>query len=1383
MVTAGTLSITPNGQITTDTFGPGNGGSIAVSVAGPLSIDGTSSTVPTGITALTGSSGNAGNVTVAAGSLNITRDGLISVDTLGGSGSAGSVTVNVAGAVSIDGTGQSLGTGISSESGFSTGNAGEVRVSAGSLMLSNGGQISASTFGAGAGGDVQVSAGVLALSSGGEISASTFADGPGGNVRVTGNSLTIAQDGSVSASTFGKGAGGGVTVGIAGPISIDGTGQTFATGITSASGLGGGNAGQVNIGAGSLAIVNGGEVSTSTRSKGNGGDIMVNLAGDLVIDGSGNASTSSPAGIIARTLDANGGNAGRSPKRRQCVDPRQRYRLDLHFWCGRRRRSNGKRLGKAGHRWDQYAEFRDGNSASSANFGAGNAGRVTVSTGDLAISHNGEIQSLTFELGNGGDVTVNAQGRVSIDGSGAQLPTGLLTNAQPGSSGRAGAVALTGQDILISGGGLVSSGTAGQGDGGTVRVAARGSLSLSGAGTGVIASASSTASGNAGSVTVGASQIAVTGGAEISSTTAGTGAGGSVDVTTPGALVLDGAGISGTQIAASATGPQSGPGGSVMVAADNLTVQGGARIAATTTGPGKGGDVAVMVANEVNLSGTGPDGASGITASAEPGSSGAAGEVVLTAGGAIALADGARVVSSTAGAGDGGTIRVTAQAPLSLTGADTGIIASATLTASGNAGSVLMNAPQITLLSGAQISSTTEGTGTGGSVGVTTPGALVLDGAGMSGTQIAASATGPQSGPGGSVAVSADTLTIEGGARIAASTAGLGKGGDVAVVVANEVNLSGTGPDGASGITAAAELGSIGQAGEIVLAAGGAIALTGGARVVSSTAGAGGGGTIRVTAQAPLSLSGADTGIIASATSTASGNAGSVLVNAPQIALLSGAQISSTTAGTGAGGSVGVTTPGALALDGAGVSGTQIAASAIGPQSGPGGSVTVGADTLTVEGGARIAATTAGPGKGGDLAVTVANGVNLSGTGPDGASGITASAEPGSSGQAGEVVLMAGGAITVSDGARVTSSTAGNGDAGTVRVSSQGPLNLTGPGSEILVAATSTASGNAGSVMVAAPQIALLSGAEISSTTAGTGAGGSVNVTTPGRLVLDGAGIAGTQIAASATGPHSGPGGSVTVAADALTIEGGAHIASTTFGSGKAGDIGVTVVHNAILSGSGADGASGITASAEQGSSGGAGEVILVAGGAVALADGARVTFEHRRGGCGRDGAGDRRRAARVNRPGTGIIASATSTASGDAGAVTVAAPQITITTGAEISSTTAGTGAGGSVMVTTPGALALNGGGDENTQIAASAIGLQSGSGGSVTVSAGSLDCAGWRSDRQLYRRSRQGRRRRCHGRFGHRAAGPRAANHGKVDRQWGCGFDHRLGGTPADG
>ena len=65
-----------------------------------------------------------------------------------------------------------------------------------------------------------------------------------------------------------------------------------------------------------------------------------------------------------------------------------------------------------------------------------------------------------------------------------------------------------------------------------------------------------------------------------------------------------------------------GIGWAVKVAADSLAVTGGAQIASTTAGPGKGGDIAVIIANGVTLSGTGANDASGITASAQPSSSG-----------------------------------------------------------------------------------------------------------------------------------------------------------------------------------------------------------------------------------------------------------------------------------------------------------------------------------------------------------------------------------------------------------------------------------------------------------------------------------------------------------------------------------------------------------------------------------------------------------------------------------------------------------------------------------------------------------------------------------------------------------------------------------------
>jgi filamentous hemagglutinin family protein len=166
----------------------------------------------------------------------------------------------------------------------------------------------------------------------------------------------------------------------------------------------------------------------------------------------------------------------------------------------------------------------------------------------------------------------------------------------------------------------------------------------------------------------------------------------------------------------------------------------------------------------------------------------------------------------------------------------------------------------------------------------------------------------------------------------------------------------------------------------------------------------------------------------------------------------------------------------------------------------------------------------------------------------------------------GQLTIQVDGDIVLSNGATASATSFGGGSGASVIVSSQGSLTLSDPGTGIIASAAPTASGNAGSVSVAAPQITIRRGAEIISTTAGTGAAGSVTVITPGTLVLDGAGThTPTQIATSATEFLSGPNGMVTVRAGTLTVEGGAQIASSTAGPGRGGDVDITVASDIVL--------------------------------------------------------------------------------------------------------------------------------------------------------------------------------------------------------------------------
>src|SRR5262249_15991158 len=156
-------------------------------------------------------------------------------------------------------------------------------------------------------------------------------------------------------------------------------------------------------------------------------------------------------------------------------------------------------------------------------------------------------------------------------------------------------------------------------------------------------------------------------------------------------------------------------------------------------GPGQGGLVQVTATEILTLSGTSPDGrsVSGIFANTEGKAVGAgnAGSVIVAAP-RVALTEGAEITSRTRGPGQGGLVQVTATDSLTLSGSVTGpdgVVSSrinASAEGAGNAGSVIIEAPRVTLTGGAQIASPTFGPGHGGTVTVTATDSLTLSGTG-----------------------------------------------------------------------------------------------------------------------------------------------------------------------------------------------------------------------------------------------------------------------------------------------------------------------------------------------------------------------------------------------------------------------------------------------------------------------------------------------------------------------------------------------------------------------------------------------------------------------------------------------------------------------------
>jgi large exoprotein involved in heme utilization and adhesion len=812
------------------------------------------------------------------------------------------------------------------------------------------------------------------------------------------------------------------------------------------------------------------------------------------------------------------------------------------------------------------------------NYGPGAGGDIVIKAGSLAIENGGVISAGTSGTGKGGDISVDISGRLMINGAGTSAFTGIAAQAVSSSSGSAGDIFVSAGSLSIAASGEISAGTFGPGAAGDVSVHVARRLTVNGAGstalTGIDAQANPGSNGSAGDVTVAAGTLIVAGGGEISGDTFGAKNAGIVTVSA-GTLHI----LGGGEIASDTFG--AGGGGDLRISAGSLSIGANGAISAGAFGAGKGGDISVDVAGRLVINGQGKGGFTGIAAQANRVATGAGGNVRVAAE-TLVVVNGGEISAATFGTKDAGTVSVSAGA---LSIASGGVILAAAEAGSfGNAGDVTVKAEALSIKGGGEISASTSGTGAGGKVTINVLDQLKIVGTrGNSFTGIAAQANQGSTNDAGEVFVEAGSLFIFRNGEISANTSGSGDAGKVSVRIADLLTINGKGGDPSylTGIAAQANKGSTGRGGSVTVLAAAANILDNG-EITSSTFGSGRSGSVTVGVSGQLTISGAHsdpnklTGITSEANPGSKGSAGDVFVRAGSLSILDEGEISSGTFGSGKGGDVSVAVRGRLVINGAGSNPrflTGITSGADRNSTGDAGEVRVKAGELTIVRNGEIGSGTFGSGSGGEVVVDVAGRILIDARGADPryVTGIATQANPGSTNNAGDVMVRAG-TLSLLDGGAIESAAIGtrngvkasSGNAGKVVVVVAGQLVIAGARSKIATTTDSGTVGNAGVVTVGAGRISIADGGGILSTTAGSGAGGSVTVTTPGALVLDGSG---TEIAASAAGRQSGPAGTVMVSAGSLTIAGGAEIASSAAGLGPGGGITVSVSSDIVLTG------------------------------------------------------------------------------------------------------------------------------------------------------------------------------------------------------------------------
>ena len=552
VASADQVVLTNGGKISTTSFLEANAGNIAIR-ARDVAIDGQ------GQWTAIYTDGPAGVVEVtASGAVTLRNRGEIA--SYGSDlGHAGDVRVS-AGSLLIDAHPANTTTRIYSESWYGgPGTPGKVQVSVdGLITLLSGGWISTYTMADGNAGDVSVRASDITMDGKGigtaiRSDASLDSLGASGNVEVaTDGSITLLNGGTISANTSSSANGGNVHVRAA-QLTIDDMGSSVFTGITAHSGFGGGPAGSIDVAvSGPINLLGGGVISSDTYSSGNAGNVAVR-AGRLTIDGQADNQFT---GITSQSLWGSG-HAGR-------VDVTISGQLGV-LNSGAISTTTSTQ-GNAGAIFirarDMLIDGRGGDfvtgvsSDSTGVLGDGRAGDLSVQvSGNLAVLAGGSITSNTFSKGPAGDVDVKA-GSVLVDGFGSMV----AAIAAPGSAGQTGNVTVTGGEA--------------------VAVTNKGRLSLQNA-----ATVEAPQAIVPGLLTVSAPGISLTNGS-ITTRSTGNVAAGNIQVNFTDRLWLDPSSIS--------TSANEGNGGSIRIQGGKLMVLDNSQITTSVLGAsGNGGDIGV----------------------------------------------------------------------------------------------------------------------------------------------------------------------------------------------------------------------------------------------------------------------------------------------------------------------------------------------------------------------------------------------------------------------------------------------------------------------------------------------------------------------------------------------------------------------------------------------------------------------------------------------------------------------------------------------------------------------------------------------------------------------------------------------------------------------
>jgi filamentous hemagglutinin family protein len=324
-------------------------------------------------------------------------------------------------------------------------------------------------------------------------------------------------------------------------------------------------------------------------------------------------------------------------------------------------------------------------------------------------------------------------------------------------------------------------------------------------------------------------------------------------------------------------------------------------------------------------------------------------------------------------------------------------------------------------------------------------------------------------------------------------------------------------------------------------------------------------GDIKLNATGELVVVGSNSFIGNNVNLNSKGNGGNIIIDAGSLSLRDGATIRASTYGQGNAGNVKVIAKKTVSLAGNSYVLSTVESGAVGK----GGNIDIKADSLLLKDAGQLGTFTRGasdtqqPGKGdaGNITMTVTGAVDISGTKNGFDSAILSYIDPRTVGNGGNIAIDAG-SFSLRDGARISASTYGIGNAGNVKVTAKDAVFLGGNAS-LLSTVESGAVGKGGNIDIRANSLLLKDAGQLGTFTRGASAtqqpgkgdAGNITVTVTGAVDISGKDKFTSAIFTDVETGTVGNGGNIAINADSFSLRDGAKLVALTSGLGNAGNV------------------------------------------------------------------------------------------------------------------------------------------------------------------------------------------------------------------------------------